>query len=291
MTRRRQAVVAAALGAVLLLGACGESGEDGFAPAPPSPGSSPSTSVEPTPPPPSGEPAALPVYYVADTAAGLRLYREFHRVTTADPASDAVREMLAPPIDPDYTTPWPAGTTLASPVVAADGVITVDLSREALDGSSLGTPAAQAAVHQLVFTVQAALQSTDPVRLLVAGAPVPELWGAVSTAEPIPRPDQYAVRSLVQIDSPADGAEVGREVTVRGEAAVFEATVPWEVLRDGAVVRSGFTTAAEGQRFSPFSFTVTLEPGEYVVRVTEDDPSGGEGRPPFTDDKRITVAG
>lgn len=290
MTRRRRAAVAAALGAVLLLGACGESGENGFTPPPP-PVGTPEPAVPATPPPPPGEPAALPVYYVADTAAGLRLYREFHRVTTADPASDAVREMLAPPIDPDYTTPWPAGTTLASPVTAADGVITVDLSREALDGSGLGTPAAQAAVHQLVFTVQAALQSTDPVRLLVAGEPVAELWGAVPTAEPIPRPDQYAVRSLVQIDAPADGAEVGREVTVRGEAAVFEATVPWEVLRDGAVVRSGFTTTGEGQRFSAFAFTVTLEPGEYVVRVTEDDPSGGEGRPPFTDDKRITVTG
>lgn len=292
MTSRRQAAVGAALGAVLLLlGACGESAEGGFAPAPPPPSAPPASPGSTEPPQAPGQERAVPVYYVADTPSGLRLYREFHRVRTADPASEAVREMLAGPIDRDYTTPWPEGTSLASPVATADGVITVDLSREVLGGSSLGTPSAQAAVHQLVFTVQAALQSTDPVRLLVAGEPVAELWGAVSTAEPIGRPDRYAVRSLVQIDSPADGAEVGREVTVRGEAAVFEATVPWEVLRDGTVVQSGFAMTAEGQRFSPFSFTVTLEPGEYVVRVTEDDPSGGEGRPPFTDDKRFTVTG
>jgi hypothetical protein len=95
----------------------------------------------------------------------------------------------------------------------------------------------------------------------------------------------------VQIDSPVDGAQVGRVVEVRGEAAVFEATLHWEVLRDGAVVQKGVTSTAEGQRFAPFAFTVTLDPGEYTVRVSEDDPSGGEGRPPFTDDKRFTVVG
>lgn len=272
--------------AALCLGGC--AGQDAGTPPPPAPPSFPAS-----PPPTPGGSSALPVYYVADTPAGLRLYREFRRVPTTDPASDAVREMLATPIgvDPDYRNLWPAGTALHAPVSVADGVITVDLTEEALDGSGLGTPAAQAAVHQLLFTVQGALQSTAPVRLLVAGEPVAELWGAVATAEPIPRPDQYAVRSLVQIDSPANRARVGTEVEVTGEAATFEATVPWEVRQDGEVVQSGFATAAEGQRFSRFSFTVTLEPGEYVVRVTEDDPSGGEGRPPLSDDKQITVTG
>lgn len=242
---------------------------------------------------PSGELRALPVHYVADTPAGFRLYREFHRVTTADPASDAVREMLADPTgdDPDYRTLWPAGTALRVPVTAANGMITVDLSSEASGPAMIGGEAAELTVQQLVFTVQGALQSTDPVRLLVDGEPVAELWGSVSTGEPVRRADQYAVRSLVQIDAPADGARVGRTVEVSGEAAVFEATVPWEVLRGGTVVQSGFTMAAEGQRFAPFSFALTLEPGEYVVRVTEDDPSDGEGRPPFTDTKTITVTG
>jgi hypothetical protein len=93
----------------------------------------------------------------------------------------------------------------------------------------------------------------------------------------------------VQIDSPAHGAQVGREVEVRGEAAVFEATVLWEVLRDGNLVEQGFTSTAEGQRFAPYAFTVTLEPGDYTVRILESDPSDGEGRPVLSDDKRITV--
>jgi hypothetical protein len=258
-------------------------------PVPATAGPVPGTPAAPTSAP---EPVAraLPVYFVGETAAGPRLYREYHRVDTADPASDAVREMFAGAIDPDYRTPWPDGTGLRSPVEAAGGVITVDLTGPAT-GAQVGSAGAELTVQQLVYTVQGALQSTDPVRILVDGAPVDELFGAVSTAEPVRRADPYATRSLVQIDAPADGATVGRSVEVTGEAAVFEATLPWEVLRDGEVVGSGFTSTAEGQVFAPFAFTVELAPGDYVVRISEDDPSGGEGRPVLTDDKAITVTG
>lgn len=237
------------------------------------------------------ERSALPVYYVVDTAAGFRLYREFHRVPTTDPASEAVREMLArgSGIDPDYRSQWPAGTQLRSPVRRGEGVITVDLTGNART-AQVGAELAEMTVQQLVYTAQGALQSTDPVRILVEGDRVDELWGHVATGEPIHRADPYATRSLVQINEPYEGDRVPRTFTVTGEAAAYEANVPWEVLRDGAVVLSGFTTAAEGQRFSAFSFPLTLEPGEYVVRVVEDDPSGGEGRPPFEDTKQIRVS-
>ena len=146
-------------------------------------------------------------------------------------------------------------------------------------------------MQQLVFTVQDASQSSDPVRILLDGRPVDRLWDAVDTSAPVERGDAYALRSLVQIDSPAHGATVGAPVEVIGEAAVFEATVRWQVLRDGAVVRSGFTSTTEGQRFAPYTFEVDLAPGEYIVRVLEDDPSGGEGRPVLSDDKAVTVTG
>jgi hypothetical protein len=232
---------------------------------------------------------AVPVYYVAETPAGFRLQREFHSVVTDDRASAAVRELLASPTgtDPDYRSHWPRGTTLREPVRRDGGTIVVDLA----DVGQVDPDLAELTVQQLVFTVQGALQATDPVRILVDGATVPRLWGTVDTSRPVERGDAYALRSLVQIDTPADGAQVGREVEVRGEAAVFEATVPWEVLRDGDLVRKGVTSTAEGQRFAPFAFTVTLEPGEYTVRVREDDPSDGEGRPVLSDDKKITVAG
>lgn len=260
-------------------------------PAPETPTSAaPGSSPPPATRPDAGERAAVPVYYVAETPAGFRLQREFHSVVTSDPASAAVREMLAGPTgaDPDYRTYWPPGSSLREPVHREGGAIVVDLS--GVRPARMGTELAEVTVQQLVFTVQGALRSTDPVRILVDGAPAQDLWGAVDLSAPVGRGDPYAVRSLVQIDSPADGARVGREVEVRGEAAVFEATVLWEVLRDGELVQKGFTSTAEGQRFAPFAFTVTLEPGEYTVRIREDDPSGGEGRPVLSDDKRITVA-
>jgi hypothetical protein len=251
----------------------------------PSPAPAPSTTSTPD----AGDRVAVPVYYVAETPAGFRLQREFHSVVTSDPASAAVREMLAGPTgaDPDYRTYWPPGSTLREPVHREGGVIVVDLS--GVGPTRMGTELAEVTVQQLVFTVQGAFQATDPVRILVDGAPAQDLWGAMDLSAPVGRGDPYAVRSLVQIDAPADGARVGREVEVRGEAAVFEATVLWEVLRDGELVQKGVASTAEGQRFAPFAFTVTLEPGDYTLRIREDDPSGGEGRPVLSDDKRITV--
>jgi hypothetical protein len=230
--------------------------------------------------------SAVPVYYLAETADDTYLQREFHRVPDGDPASAAVREMLANATgtDPDYRSPWPPGAGLRSPVTHEGGVVTVDLSGV----GAAPTGPADLAVQQLVFTVQGVLQSTDPVRILVDGDRVDRLWG-VDTSAPVERGDAYALRSLVQIDTPAHGATVGREVRVSGEAAVFEATLLWEVLRGDTVIRNGSTSTAEGQRFAPYTFEVRLDPGEYTVRVLEDDASGGEGRPVMSDDKAITV--
>lgn len=216
---------------------------------------------------------ALPVYYVAQTPAGPRLQREFHRLPAADPASAAVREMLAHPTgtDPDYRNPWPAGTALRAPVASTADVITVDLT--AASPSDLAT-------QQLVFTVQGALGTTTPVQLLRDGTPA---------GPPIPRGDPYALRSLVQIDAPADGASTTSPLTVTGEAAVFEATLHWTVLDGGRTVRTGVTSTAEGQTFAAFRFSLDLPPGHYTVRISEDDPSDGAGRPVLTDDRAVTV--
>jgi hypothetical protein len=277
---------------VLLVAVAGCGGDPAPEPVVPVPGAPVSPApATPTAQPDRGDRVAVPVYYVAETPAGFRLQREFHSVVTDDPASAAVREMLdgSTGIDPDYRTYWPPGSELREPVRRDGGAIVVDLT--GVQPARMGSELAELTVQQLVFTVQGALQATDPVRILVDGATVPELWGTVGAAEPVERGDPYALRSLVQIDSPADGARVGRQVEVRGEAAVFEATVLWEVLRAGTVVQEGFTSTAEGQRFAPFAFTVTLEPGEYTVRIREDDPSDGEGRPVLSDDKTITVSG
>ena len=181
--------------------------------------------------------------------------------------------MLAHPtgLDPDYRNPWPPGTSLRVPVTSAADAITVDLT---------AAPPSDLAAQELVFTVQGALGSTAPVHLLHDGTP---------TGPPIPRGDPYALRSLVQIDAPAEGTSTTSPVTVTGEAAVFEATLHWAVLSGATTIRTGVASTAEGQVFAPFRFAIDLPPGHYTVRISEDDPSDGAGRPVMTDDRTVTV--
>jgi hypothetical protein len=258
-----------------------------------------STAPSPAEPPPTsaatGRQRALPLYYVTDTPAGPRLAREFRRLPVGDEpetaASAAVAALLAAPggTVPGHRNPWPAGSALAAPVRHADGVVTVDLDPRV---AATAPPDPILAVQQLVYTVTGALGTSDPVRLLVAGASVPRLWNdGVVTGLPIARADPLGIRVLVGIDDPAEGATATSPLRVTGEAAVFEATLHWEVRRGGAVVRSGTASTAQGQTFAPYSFSVPLPPGDYEIRVAEDDPSDGAGRPVMTDTRRVTVTG
>jgi hypothetical protein len=258
----------------------------------------PSVTAAPASPataPPTSEQRALPLYYVTDTPAGPRLAREFRRLPVGDgPAAAgtaAVTALFAAPSGsvPGHSSPWPAGSTLAAPVTHANGIVTVDLDPRAVETAP---PDPILAVQQLVYTVTGALGTADPVQLRVAGVTVPRLWDdGVVTGLPIGRADPLGIRVLVGIDEPAEGATATSPLRVTGEAAVFEATLLWEVRRDGAVVRSGAASTAEGQTFSPYAFAVPLPPGDYEIRVAEDDPSDGAGRPVMTDTRRVTVTG
>jgi hypothetical protein len=267
---------------VALAAGCAAAGVESGVTVPPSGAPAPATSA--------GQQRALPLYYLTDTPAGPRLAREFRRLPVADdPGSAAVATLLAAPAGtvPGHRSAWPDGSALASPVTHADGVVTVDLTARTAAGTP---PDPVMAVQQLVYTVTGALGTTDPVRILVAGKQVPRLWDdGVDTGQPVARADPLGVRVLVGIDEPAEGASVPSPVKISGEAAVFEATLRWEVRRGAEVVRSGSASTAEGQRFSPYAFSVVLPPGEYEVRVAEDDPSDGAGRPPMTDTRRVTV--
>ncbi|MGH8823033.1 MAG: Gmad2 immunoglobulin-like domain-containing protein [Jiangellaceae bacterium] len=271
----------------------GTTGTDSAGPSvTPDPGTATRSADETTGP---VEDATVPVYYVTATPAGQRLAREFRTVPAPDgPLVAAVETMLAiPPKDPQYQTLWAAATDVLGVEVVGD-VIEVDLT-DAADYTGAAPEVAELATQQLVYTVTAAASMTDaadgalPVRVLVEGDPTDQLWGDLDISEPVRRADQLTVRQLVQINDPAEGAVFGRSVEINGEAAAFEATVGWRILRDGDLVDEGFTTARECCTFSPFSFTVELEPGSYEVVVTEDDPSGGEGRPPMSDSRSFRV--
>ena len=255
-------------------------------PATPSDPASPTTVT----PPPAGSLEQVPVYWVGSTAAGTWLYREFRTVPDSGGVlTSAVRAAMAlTPLDPDYSTPWRQPSRLD---VSRDGdAITIDVSADAFASTSVGSELADRAVQQLVWTATAAAQSSGPVTVLVDGAPA-DAWGAVALGEPMSR--DAGARAPLWLDGPPEGAVVpAGDVTVTGQADVFEGNVVWEV-RDGSgtVVADGFTTAAMGE-FVPFEFTVPLTPGNYSVSVHSPDVSDGEspeGPRMFEQDRAFVV--
>lgn len=271
-------------------------GDDDGEPGGPS-SSSPSPTASPTPSPtPSSSPTPTStqsnarqsaVYYLVDTRTGLRLAKE-RRDLSGDPGRSAVEAMIAGPLDPDYTSTWNRATRVLS-VAKAGGVIVVDLSGEARR-ANVGSEGAERMVQQLVYTATEALDRSAGVLLRIDGEPAGELWGVVEWTEPVTRALPLDVRLLVQIDAPREGATVSSPVTVTGDAAVFEANLPWRILDGtGGVVKKGFAMTAEGQRFAAYTFTVDLPPGTYLIEISEDDPSDGAGGKPMTDTKNVTV--
>lgn len=251
----------------------------------------------PTDPGPAGTPSGVPsvttealevpVYYVGDTARGPRLFREFHRVVTDDALEAAVDEALRePPSDPDYFLPWAPGTRVLS-VSHASGVITVDLSVEATHIMGyIGRPP-DAFLQQLVYTVQDAAGSEDPVRFLVEGERVDELMMS-STAEPVERADPLKVQSPIWITSPVEGATSDETLDFGGVANTFEANVAWQVLDGKRVVAEGATTAVGGMGvFSRWSDRVRLPKGDYTLRAYE--LSAMDGSLVVEDTKSLTV--
>ncbi len=230
------------------------------------------------------------VYFLIDAPAGFRLVREPQQVSAETPARGAVEAMIAGPDDPDYATPWnPAARVLGISDTA--GVITVDLSGEA-GTADVGSEVAALMKQQLIYTVTEQLGVEKRVLLHIDGLPAAEVWGVVDWATPEPRGEWSETLLLVGIDTPGEGASVPSPVVVSGRAAVFEATLPWRVLTpEGEVVSEGFAMTSEGMTMAPYQFEVPLPAGEYVIEITEDDPSDGQGGPLDVDTRRITVTG
>lgn len=251
--------------------------------------SGPTTAKEkPTASTPPVAQLTVPVYYLGETTSGPRLFREFHVVESSEPmAVAALNEMLrSDAFDPDYGSPW-AGGSRALSVDPSGGQITVNLSREVLD-TRVPRQTADLMVQQLVYTVQAALQdAASPVRILVEGEPVPDLAGS-PTSNALARADEIDVQAMTWIIEPFQSETVPRTFKVTGLANAFEASVAWQLLRGGEVVRENFTTAQEGQTFSEYSFRVqNVPPGRYTLKVFQ--PSAEDGSQTFVDTKDITV--
>ncbi len=182
--------------------------------------------------------------------------------------------------DPNLQSLSGPGVSLLG-VNISDGTLVVDLSEE-LRNNRTGSAGELAFAQQLAHTA-AQFDGVENVLLHVGGAEISDLWGHIDWSEPI-EPDPFAL-SPITFTSHTWGAEVpAGEVTVGGEATVFEATIDLRLIGpDGAVVEETFATASEGAPGrGTWEHTFTLDsPGTWTIEAVEPDPSDGEGRPPF----------
>lgn len=238
----------------------------------------------------------VPVFFVGDTPQGPRLYAEQRDVEADNPASEAVALIEAgDALDPDYSSLVPADSIASATL--DDGFYAIELTDSQWTSRPAGMSAAEArlAIQQLVYTLEAQAGpgqsgSEQGVDFYLDGQHVTYLGvdGTVNAAREI------AVRALVNVTSPTEGATVSGSFTATGEASSFEATVPWEIRdQSGSVVQHGFATAEGWQdHLYPWQSDVDvsgLEPGTYTFAAMTDDPSDGEGPGPTEDTKTIVV--
>ncbi|GAB3875870.1 Gmad2 immunoglobulin-like domain-containing protein [Terrabacter terrigena] len=244
--------------------------------------------------PPVTTPTSVPVYYLGPVRGGggpVRLFREFVSTPVAAPVTPEGKALAAlrlamgsAPKGSQYRSAW-TGVTPQSVTVGADS-IRVRLSAGTSDDATLAT-------EQLVWTVQAALGKSLPVRFELAdgGQDVSPGHTASSTfnrpSDPIAVLEQVAP---IWVDAPARNGVVkaGSTLTAKGVASTFEANVEWELLRDGGSFEKGFTTASEAapaRGSYTFSTKKALTAGSYVLRVFESSAKDGsvasEQRIPF----------
>lgn len=319
---RRRALISACAVAALTLTGCGTEQ------SPTSGETNESTpDAAPSPTDDSGEPApitvAVPLYYAGEAAGGLRLFREFQQVEGEALTEAAKLVDGGTPLDPDYRTLWPGDTVTSAKVTGR--TITVTLNDDAFTERPDGMTEHEAwlAIQQMVHTLQGVEQTEAPVRFVrpapepqstevpegtesptttipavpegEAVAPYPSTLFGVDVSTPVRRAKWMNALAMVNVSVPSqDGTVTGSVLDAEGVASSFEATVPWQILRDDEVVLEGFTTA-EGwmDKLHPWHTSIDLsdlDPGAYTFVAMTDDPSGGaEGPGPTSDSKEFTL--
>lgn len=275
------------------------------------PGPADSTGPSPTTPTATERPDRVaPVYYVGDTWAGPRLYREFRDVVSKeqpDLLSAAVDAAVGSagngralaPLDPDYRTLWPPMTTASATLDPTGKEIVVSLGGDTAGSlpsrGDLTPDEASLALEQLIRTAQGVVGKRLPVRFLLYGEPADQVLG-VPTSEPLTAGPDLDVLAQVNISDPFQGQVVDNDepFVVTGVGTGYEGNIVTRIQRwEGMYVVDQIPAIASGEgapRLWPYEVTFDLAgvpPGEYVVISQTEDPSGaGEF---YTDTRQITI--
>jgi hypothetical protein len=262
---------------------------------------SPTPTARPTPAPTAsaaGDTTIVRAYFVlgsfTDNPGLAPVLREVPQTKAV--ATAAMRRLLAGPNDdeqsarPAMYTAIPAGTTLLG-ISIADGVATVDLSKEFESGG--GSASMQARVAQVVYTLTQ-FPTVTGVRFQLDGVPVTALGGeGVVLDGPVGRDDFRDQLPAIFVDRPAWGASLGNPGIVSGEANVFEATFQVELLdARGRTVGEKTVTASCGTGcWGTFrtSLAYTVPSAQWgTLRVFE--PSAQDGRPTHVTEYRVWLS-
>jgi hypothetical protein len=230
-------------------------------------------------------PVSLPVYFVGPVGGDSdkhKLFREFVRQDLPSGATAAERAKAAlalavnaqPYSNTDgYLQPW-SGQTIDE-VTVADGVVTVRLANGGAPEAVVGDENKRLAVQELVWTAQAAIQQTLPVRFEVADGST-KLFGSISTDQDFTRPPSdrlYEDLAPIWVTAPSRDQVLpaAKPVVVKGLAIVFEATVNWQLDRGTTQVATGHAMASIGApQQGEYTFSLgTLAAGDYTIRVRE----------------------
>ena len=243
-------------------------------------------------------PLGVRVYFLGDTGAGPRLFRESHLASTSstDPTLDAVQQAVdGRSHDPDYRTAWPTGTQVDRVDKRDDYLLVglsgrIDLTRRP---ASLSPALAQMSVQQLVWTARSnADNGRLPVLFEVDGAVRPTLLGVPAT-QPLQAAAADKALAPVSIDTPRQSDQSSIPVTspfqVTGRASATGGTLQWQLKQGDTLVRQGSTTAGRCCTLSSYSFMVSAPPGAYTLVVHGEDPSGGKGVGLSEDSKAVLV--
>jgi spore germination protein GerM len=222
-----------------------------------------------------------PVYWIGRSNDSMFLYREFREVPEQDnPVTRALRVMMSEkPLDPDFFTPWQNPKKLATSI-SGKNVITVDLSDDAFN-SNVDAAMAERAVQQLVYTATAAGASAGlidtgqqiEVVVLVDGHTDYVAFNHVRLGSPTARSSGMVAPVWIIDPQEATSLEDG-QVKISGRSTVPGGKLRWEILRIDGTAKTSYlngTVAAstEAAQAGLFTFAVTLDPGDYEVRVSQ----------------------
>jgi germination protein M len=149
------------------------------------------------------------------------------------------------------------GETLVLGVNIADGLATVDLSREFESGG--GSFSMFSRLAQVIYTVTQ-FPTVDEVEFQLDGQPVRVFSGeGITIDEPGSRADFVDLLPTVFVDTPAAGAEATTPLRVTGMGAVFEATFQYRLETvAGTVLDEGFAMTDNGMGWGAFDITLDV---------------------------------